>query len=862
MLKKIKSFYIAPLAVLAVFALVFATNGFYPFGSASVSWCDMNQQVIPLFCNFKDILSGNSGFLLNLNNAGGMNFLGVFFFFLSSPFTFLVAFFEKADIPFLMNILVVLKLCACAATAGIYFESTFKKQSTAFKTILCFAYAFSGYGMMFYQNIIWLDLMYLFPLLLLGTNHLLERDKPALLTLCLSLCTAVNFYLSYCVYLFIIILLGIYTLSKSVKDKTAYLKLGISAICSLLITAAVCLPSLIQYFSSGRTSNVIEGLKNCSFFTYTETTLAAVLSSGIIFAVLLIILPRFFEQNKKTTCLIAAFLTLLIPMFVEPVNRMWHTGSYMSFPVRFGFIAVFIGLAICGEYFEKQDLEHKTTPLFGALSIFLCLVLGGFMLYYVNQNTDTLTNYVQTLWGDKDSLRGLLVIFGVAVMGYLVPLVFARKKLIGKNILAVCLSLVVLCESLCATTIYIAPAKDKLNTENYQNFVALEDDITDEGFFRVNLSHKFIDANMTGAIGYNSLGHYTSFTDKNYMTAVKHLGYSGYWMEIGNWGGNTLSDALMSVKYTVNKNGDTFSIFENDLVLSPATLVSAVPEAFESGNRIEVLGDAFAQMFSLEKSPVTAYEMSGFSDCNYYNNFGTHIFENWNGGIITYTVNVSNKQRLYFDCFGVASNALVEPINNSFSVFVNGNAVAYSYPEQNYNGTLYLGEFENETVEIRLQLKKGLSCKSFGVFGIDVNAVEDALANAQTFDLSIEQNKITGEIPKSQSGTLFLSLPYNEGYKITVNGQEVPYRKALTGFTAVNLENGGTLKITFMPKGLPIGLALSGIGALLTALFLLKHKKLNLLPEGIKKAVYALFITVFVAAITIVYAVPILINLV
>ncbi len=862
MFKKIKSFYIAPLAVLALFALVFALNGFYPFGNASVSWCDMNQQVIPLFCNFKDILSGNSGFLLNLNNAGGMNFLGVFFFFLSSPFTFLVAFFDKADIPFLMNILVALKLCACAATAGIYFENTFKKQSVAFKCVLSFAYALCGYGMMFYQNIIWLDLMYLFPLLLLGIDRLLERDKPALLTVFLTLCTAVNFYLSYCVYLFVIILLGIYALSKRVKDKTAFLKLGISAICSLLVTAAISLPSLIQYFSSGRTSNVLEGLKNCSFFTYTETTLAAILSSGIVFSILLIVIPRFFEQSRKTVCLICAFLALLIPMLVEPVNRMWHTGSYMSFPVRFGFITVFVGLAVCGEYFEKQNFEFKTKPLFGVLNILVCLALGGFMLYYVNQNTDTLTNYTQTLWGDKDSLRGLLIISFAAVAGYLFCLVFARKKLIGKNILAVCLGIMVLAESLCATAIYLVPAKDKLNTENYQKFVALENDISDNSFFRVNLSHKFIDANMTGAIGYNSLGHYTSFTDKNYMTAVKHLGYSGYWMEIGNWGGNILSDALMSVKYTVNKSGNTFSISENDLVLGPATLVNTAPETFESGNRLEVLGGAFAQMFSLEKSPVTTYEMSGYSNLNYYNNFGTHIFENNDGGRITYTVNVNSKQCLYFDCFGVASNALVEPVNDSFSVFVNSNAVSYSYPEQNNNGTLYLGEFENETVEIQLRLKKDLSCKSFGVFGVDKNAVETAVLNAQTFDLSAKRNEITGEIPKSQSGTLFLSLPYNEGYKITVDGREVSYRKALTGFTAVTLENGGNLKITFTPKGLTFGGVLSAAGLILTLVFLLKHKKLNALPQWMKNSVYTLFIGVFTAVILIIYVIPIAINLI
>ncbi len=862
MLKKIKSFHIAPLAVLALFSLVFSANGFFPFGQNSLSWCDMNQQVIPLFCNFKDILSGNSGFLLNLNNAGGMNFFGVFFFFLSSPFSFLVAFVEKADIPFLMNVLVVLKLCACAAAAGIYFENTFKNQSAAFKTILAVSYALCGYGLMFYQNIIWLDLMYLFPLLMLGIDRLVEMDKPALFLISLTICTAVNFYLSYCVYLFVIIFLGFYTLSKDIKEKTVYLKLGVCALCSLLLTAIVSVPSLAQYFSSGRTADVIEGIKNCSFFTYTETTLAAVLSSGIIFAALLMLLPRFFEQDKKTAALTATFFALLIPMLIEPVNRMWHTGSYMSFPVRFGFIAVFVGLIICGRLFEKQDFAHKSRPLFATLCIVLCLTLGGFMLYYANQNTEALTNYAKTLWGDKESLRGLLILFGAAVLGYLVTLIFAQKKLIGKNIAALCLALVLLCESLCATAIYVAPSKDNLNIERYKAFVSLQDDITDDSFYRVNLSHKFADANMTGAIGYNSIGHYTSFTDKNYMTAVKHLGYSGYWMEIGNWGGNALSDALMSVKYTFYQDSNGFYTKENESVLGLATAVKSLPESLKAGNRIEVLGEAFKEMFSLSASPVITHEMTDIWGCSYKNNFGTHILEDANGGTIIYKADIKDRQQLYFDCFGVASNALVEPINGSFDVYVNDAAVFYSYPAQNHNGTLYLGEFENETVEIKLYLKKDASFSSFGVFGIDSAATKAAIANADTFDLTVNANEITGEIPTDFNGELFLSLPYNEGLNISVNGERVESRRALTGFTAISLKNGGTLKITFAPKGLGLGAVLSAAALLITVLFLLKHKWLSLLPEGIKKAVYALFMTAFAAVVLIVYIIPIVINLI
>ena len=79
MLKKYKSVFVSPIIVILVFGCFFAINGFFPFGTSSISWCDMTQQVIPLLCDFKDILSGDDGFFLSLQNAGGMNFFGVFF---------------------------------------------------------------------------------------------------------------------------------------------------------------------------------------------------------------------------------------------------------------------------------------------------------------------------------------------------------------------------------------------------------------------------------------------------------------------------------------------------------------------------------------------------------------------------------------------------------------------------------------------------------------------------------------------------------------------------------------------------------------------------------------------------------------
>ena len=48
------------------------------------------------------------------------------------------------------------------------------------------------------------------------------------------------------------------------------------------------------------------------------------------------------------------------------------------------------------------------------------------------------------------------------------------------------------------------------------------------------MDKKYFDVNMVGALGYNSLSHYASFTNESYMFTMKKLGYSSYWMEVNS----------------------------------------------------------------------------------------------------------------------------------------------------------------------------------------------------------------------------------------------------------------------------------------------------------------------------------------
>ena len=58
--------------------------------------------------------------------------------------------------------------------------------------------------------------------------------------------------------------------------------------------------------------------------------------------------------------------------------------------------------------------------------------------------------------------------------------------------------------------------------------------------------------------------------------------------------------------------------------------------------------------------------------------------------------------------------------------------------------------------------------------------------------------------------TLLLTIPYDEGYKVYVDGKKTNYYKMLDAFIGVDLESGiHDIKIKYIPSGLKIGFLIS-----------------------------------------------------
>ena len=868
-----------PLIVLCAMLLFYKTNGLYPFGEKTIAWCDMDQQVIPLLMQFKDILSGKEGFFYSFKNAGGMNFFGVFFFFLSSPFSLLIVFVDKADASSFANLLVMLKMCVIALTASIYLARKLQKNPLL-NIALSVLYAYSGYTMMYYQNVIWLDVVYLFPLLLMGLE-LLQDGKKTLFIIALTASMVVNYYLGYMLVVFLLLYASLWVLLS--KDKKFAGNFVISCALAALLSAVVWLPSLLQYFGSGRTVSLFESLSNSSIITPYATALPTVFSVLFLFPFAIGGLEKAEKEGVLRGILFA--LTLL-PLIFEPISKMWQTGNYMSFPTRYAFIPIFLCLTLTADCLakntQKAEEEKENTPPMYALNVILPVLAVAYCIFavsYTNANVEVMDQYSHSLWGNDESLQSLWGLYAVAFIVGLVIFLLQRFQQVKPWAVGLAVAVFALSELYVAPAVYMrTPAHE---VKDFQNIVALSGQIEGDGFYRVKAEKEYssldFDVNMMGALGYNALGHYTSLTSDRYMTAIKQFGYTSYWMEVGNSGGTVLTDALLSVKYQISTNKTRFDVAQSDgygisptLAYLPLGVITAEDIVKESetadySNRAELQKTLYQDFFG-NADGVTVYALNDASTQNLTvekRADGKYLLipDKNKTGSLTFRVTANEKQSLYFDVFDENDNSLKQAINGKFTISAPSKRVS-KFPAQKQNGLLYLGEYADKAFSVTVSITEKVAVRSLGLVGIEQGTLTSAVEQTQTLNLQAVKNGLTGSYTAKGGECVFLSTAYDNGMRLTINGKAAELYEVYDGFTAFYLQAGeNEITLSYTPQGFGLGVALSCVGAIICILacaWWISKKQAVELPERLETVAYYGVIVVGVLVVVAVYIAPML----
>lgn len=856
----------AALLLLAFYAL----HGFYPFGGRSVVWCDMDQQYVPLLMELKTAFGDGSLFL---GRGGGMmNFYGVFLFFVSSPLSLITLAVDNSRMIYFVNILLVLKISLCAASAALFFRRVIPKLPNIFGVLMSVMYAVSGYVMMFYQNNMWLDMMILFPLLLTALFRLLDKGRWGAFTVCTALCVLMNFYISFMIIAFLVMAEGtaVYLCCTPEKRGDRALKLIIADVCAALLSGAVWLPAFMQYTSSGRGKSLGSLYFGGLFFenTFDKTALLSGSCLAVAGAVLVLLLRRRIKSGKALFFASGGLISLA-GAFIEPINKALHIGSYQAYPFRYAFIVILLIFAACGELISEPEKPSRRTSAYVLALVFTAIFAAAAVTAYVFRSK--LSAYAHYLWV---SGKAGLILTAVGISGaaaYLFCVLGYCNGHTKRGFTACLMTFIMICESLVGFGVNVDEISD--STAGFARTAEAFSKIPDEGFARVKAGRNYYYPNYAEGFGRYSLGHYTSLTDCDFLYAMKRLGYSSYWLDTTSVGSVLLIDEFMMNKYIIGQpqgNNKAYETHDSNGALTVYTdphvlgggLISQVPPSelddFDNYERMDAADFIAERLFGTEGiAEKLSPDMTDNAEIS--ENDGKTIVKRLSDEkcSIGYSFYAEGRKELYFDLFGNYSTDLSEDYYESADIFVNGKRLQESYPSSSCSGIIDLGTYENEKVSVTVSAKKDFEATSFGLWLYDLERSGKAASSAHTAPIEVKGRILTASA--DSGGYLYLPVAWSENWKCTVNGEKAPLIRTLGALLAVKLpKDGGTVKLSFLPKGMKTGALLSIFGAVLFFIMLLvmnRDKKTEKLGNNAVKAMYILSI----AAVSVCYiAAPVL----
>ncbi len=353
------------LIALGIFLIAMLVSWVYPMGNRPLGYIDFIAQTVPQYTGLWDILHGNTSPAIDWNLGGGGStitlLLGSGFL---SPLSWLIALFPREQIMLGISFLYLIRIMLLATTAYICFRKLFPNLNKYMSLLFTILWTFSGWFFVHYTFPSWLDMMTLFPLLILALRKLVNENKSLWFIIILTSMLLISYYLTYMILVAVVAIGLIYVIMLAKNKKQLASTLFFSIIISILISAVAFIPSCIISLGSHRFADTTTAGAAAALFDPTFSKLAIILLTPIPLYYFIRLLCTYKADKKNVLFFIIAFITISIGILIEPINAMWHTGSYFSFPFRYSFIIIMF-MIIASLYYlnnrQNAPQMYKTT---------------------------------------------------------------------------------------------------------------------------------------------------------------------------------------------------------------------------------------------------------------------------------------------------------------------------------------------------------------------------------------------------------------------------------------------------------------------------------------------------------------------
>ncbi len=851
--------------ILVMYLAVLVVCQITPFGDKTFLMYDLKRQYVDYYAYLRTVYAGKNSVFYSFNAALGSGTLGFFAYYLTSPFLLILSLFEKSYIPLGITMVIGLKLMIAAAIMDLFLQRFITDVTGLVPTDIgnmtayfgAVSWAFSGFLFAHSMNMMWMDVVMLLPLYIWSMDRLFRENRKIPYIIMLFAMLMLNYYITYQVLLFTVF----WTIADLAvrRDEHPFLqiiRLASSAVVSVLLSAFVMIPTFLELMDSPKDITLL-GMK----LTGKNLTLMDIFSKlptlsydyiearfgypqifcGVLalFLILLFFACKEIDLRAKLGYLVL-FVIFGVSFSRDIINLVWHAGMEPSgHPYRQAFLCVFL-MIICGcralVLLEKEITPFKVCAAGAVLFGFLYLLRRGYYDHFSDftwyGNLLVITIY-------------LLILFAFALF---------PKKQKGASLMILFLILANMADlSANAAFTYHWQALKCESAGEYKEIISKTDAAVKAIKIREDNSILYRMENLNPRqqndafqYNYNGITQYSSAGLVYVRYFLQRLGLNddGLYTHYGHDGTQAL-DSVLGVKYILTDGtypvhsdyelieDGSEKVYRNPYALSAAVYTKGfdltgicdtqnnIPEAtmehVPSKDAFSLQEDIYTRLLGKE---ISLFTPASVEQSDMYKAEDKPRYD--------YKVTAAADGELYFYLDGLIG------ARESLSVFA-ADEFLTTYGNAACVKILSFG-YHKKGDELHISVQGESEEDNFGR-AIFVTEDTAALKNVteklskQNCDAVVKpfSNEINIDVPEEADG-LFLTVPYETAWKVTVNGKKTEALAIYDSLTYIPLDktegaNGCHIRMKYVSRGFVQGITISLAGLVLFIFIAVSERK-------------------------------------
>ncbi|MGL4849512.1 MAG: YfhO family protein [Clostridium sp.] len=844
---KVVTYSLAFLIPIIILLCGYYFTGIFPFGDKSILYRDLKGQYVSYFSQLRNGILGNGSLLYSFDKGLGGNMIGIISYYLMSPFNLLILFAPLKNLMDVILVITVLKIGTCGFTFMYFLNYKFKKIKKS-SLIFTTAYALMGFNIIYQSNIMWLDAVYLVPLVIVGIEKIIEGESKKFYVITLALAIITEFYTGFMVCIFSVLYylyrMFIKMYSEKLKKKffvKTSIKFIVCSIISGLLSLFIILPTIFQlqggkskfaFFTTPLGVNFKLGTLVSKLFinNIQDKNILGGLPSIYVGVLTLFFIGIYFLSKNvkihKKIATIVMFAVFIVSFYINKLDYIWQgfnapTGFNFRYTFLFGFFAIYIG------YIGYKNIKEISRPKI----IIIFVVISAMLLSFYNKNMSLFANHAMKI------NMSFIAIYTICIL----LISYGKKEKIVVAIMAIIFFVELGINGfLTFSNLPYAPRKVvryyQQTVGGVTNYIQKED----PSFYRLDKNFSFT-INDTMLLNYRGISEFSSMYKDSLRNFINGFGFinNGYWMFYGD-GSTITANSLLNLKYLISKektnipgyqyiySKNNLNIYENKYYLNAGFMVNkdilnlefkANDNPFETQDRVlnAMIGNNFEKCYY----PINDYSVKLENLKEISTNSQNTVYKKIDG----------NKGAYCEISFIAPIDAPIYYFSQDAStITANGKRVG-GYSIYNYK-TLNLGQFKKgQEVKIKINAEReNFTLGKNALNYINLNNYEKDYQKIKAEQLNITKftnRTITANIDvKTDNGVLYTTIPYDSGWKLYVNGKSYKYEKVLGAMIGIKLPKGSyNLELKFVPKGLVLGMGISSIVGLACIIYAIKKKK-------------------------------------